>query len=249
MISRISNGQTYCYFHNMQGSTVALADSTGSIQNSYRYDPFGQKLSSSNEQVGNWFTYLGSSSVPTVGQYSITTYRLYDARLGRFTSIDPLPLQSGRLGLYLYSGQSPLAFVDPIGLSSLDTNNQYAQYLAVANAQAQHDVAIADANVASLDVAYDQSKEGISNALTSVLALATKDWTGLVTSSLDSINLDVQNSPLSATTKRIANDINNAAQVVGVVKTLWNLPKDLAELASLTRGAAILSPSTLLQTA
>ena len=117
MVSQISGAQTYTYLHNLQGSTVALVDSTGAIKNSYRYDPFGGKLPSSSEQVGNSFAFLGSFSVPTVGQYSLMTFRVYDPRLGRFAQLDP-----ARWSLlwtespYLYSRQSPLGLVDPSGL-------------------------------------------------------------------------------------------------------------------------------------
>jgi len=118
MIWQTSGGQTYLYLHNLQGSTVALVDSVGSVKNSYRYDPFGQKLPASTEQVNNSFSFLGSFSVPTIGQFSLTRYRLYDTRQARFTVPDPAASTSPSLTPYVYANQSPLALIDPSGLSA-----------------------------------------------------------------------------------------------------------------------------------
>jgi len=116
MISQIAAGQTYAYLHNLQSSTVALADASGSIRNSYGYDPFGQRLLGSSEQVANSFTFLGSYSAPTVERYSITPYRVYNSREGRFTGEDAaFPLQPA-LSQYIYVGQSPVKLIDPSGL-------------------------------------------------------------------------------------------------------------------------------------
>ena len=117
LISQISGGQTYTFFHNLQGSTVALVDSTGVLKNSYRYDSFGQKLTSSMEQVANSFTFLGSFSVLSTGQYSLMTYRVYDSKYARFTAVDPLRYQAFvGISPYLYGKQSPGSRVDPSGL-------------------------------------------------------------------------------------------------------------------------------------
>ena len=118
MISQILGGQTYAYFHNLQGSTVAVLDSSGSVKNSYRYDPFGQKLSSSAEQVSNSFTFMGKFAVPTFGAFSATSFRLYDSRSGRFTAVDPLYPADVVRSPYLYGLQSPISQADPSGLIS-----------------------------------------------------------------------------------------------------------------------------------
>jgi RHS repeat-associated protein len=132
MISQLSGGQAYLYLHNLQGSTIALLDSSGSIKNSYRYDPFGQKLPSSTEQMVNSFAFLGSFSVPSTIQYSLMTYRVYDARQGRFYGVDPARYASDlSLSPFAYARQSPLRFMDPSGLCSVSglfdyTSNCYS---------------------------------------------------------------------------------------------------------------------------
>jgi len=84
------------YFHNLQGSTVALEDSAGAVRNSYRYDPFGQKLPSSIEQISNSFAFLGGFSVPSVGQFSLMAFRVYDSQAGRFC--ESIPCDGGKPG-------------------------------------------------------------------------------------------------------------------------------------------------------
>lgn len=123
MLSQIAGNRTHAYFHNLQGSTVALVDSTGSINGSYHYDPFGQELQASGDQASNPFAFLGSFGVFTIGQYSLTTFRLYDSRTGRFTSPDPIAfLIDAQSSPFIYSRQSPLGSVDPSGLDSEDVN-------------------------------------------------------------------------------------------------------------------------------
>jgi RHS repeat-associated protein len=119
MVSQVSGGQSYAFFHNLQGSTVALADSTGAVKNSYRYDPFGRELASSAEQVGNLFDFLGGFSVPSIGRYSITANRVYDSVVARFTGVDRAYYDRGRVSSrFIYAGQSPISLVDPSGLMS-----------------------------------------------------------------------------------------------------------------------------------
>ena len=123
MISQVTSGQTYTYSHNLQGSTVALVDSTGTLKNTYRYDPFGQQLPGSVEPVPNAFVFLGRFSVPSIGPYSVTGHRIYDSAQGRFTSPDPAATQSPGFGPYIYGNQSPLTFIDPAGLTASSANS------------------------------------------------------------------------------------------------------------------------------
>jgi RHS repeat-associated protein len=119
LLSQVSGGQTYIYFHNLQGSTAALLDLAGTQKNGYRYDPFGQKLPSSTEQVANPFGFLGGASVLTVGQYSLTLYRVYDSRAGRFTSADPVRYKTNvALSAFVYANQSPFRLTDSTGLTA-----------------------------------------------------------------------------------------------------------------------------------
>jgi RHS repeat-associated protein len=116
MVSQSSGGQTSFYFHNLQGSTVVITDASGAQQASYRYDPFGHTIQSVGSTSS--FTFMGRYAVPTVANYSLTSFRVYDAISGRFTSEDPAFYSTDvSISPFVYAAQSPLKFVDPSGLS------------------------------------------------------------------------------------------------------------------------------------
>jgi len=111
-ICRLAPGSLSCYLADALTSTVALADSTGSIATAYSYEPFG--AAATTGAVGpNAFQFTGRENDGTGLYYYRSRY--YHAGLARFLSQDPLRII--RLGnLYPYASNSPLTFVDPTGL-------------------------------------------------------------------------------------------------------------------------------------
>lgn len=84
---RTTGGSRHHYLFDGLGSVVAFVKRDGSIQNSYRYEPFGGFLSAS-EPVFNRFTfpsgYARQSGRVHFGE------RYLDTKTGRFTQQDPL---------------------------------------------------------------------------------------------------------------------------------------------------------------
>jgi RHS repeat-associated protein len=84
--------------------------------NSYKYDPFGGKVSATGTVVNPW-RYVGQYLDTETGMYHLGA-RYYDPTIGRFTQQDP---QSGQLmspltfNRYLYSGDNPCNGKDPSG--------------------------------------------------------------------------------------------------------------------------------------
>ncbi|HYL82634.1 MAG TPA: RHS repeat-associated core domain-containing protein [Candidatus Angelobacter sp.] len=97
------------------GSTLALTDSTGTVQNSYTFEPFG------NSQVTgtttNSFAFTGRELDPT-GLY-LYRARYYHPQLQRFISEDPIGFRGG-INRYAYVLNSPPNFFDPLGLEKKD---------------------------------------------------------------------------------------------------------------------------------
>ena len=99
------------------GSIIAVANSAGAITGTLEYDPFGRT------------SYLGTAAVTpfrfTGREDDTTGLYYYRARycspsLTRFISEDPLGLDAGLTPhLYAYVGNSPLSFIDPLGLIRL----------------------------------------------------------------------------------------------------------------------------------
>ncbi len=85
LISERTPSGTYYYLFDGLGSTIALTDSTGAVQNSYQYDPYGTVMSSSGSVAnpyrfgGAYGAYTDSTGLLKIGQ------RYYDPSLGRWT--------------------------------------------------------------------------------------------------------------------------------------------------------------------
>ena len=173
----ISDGGTYTYFHSMQGSTVSVLDAGGNVRNTYRYDPFGQKLSSSNEQVTNLFGFLGRFAVLSTGKYRLTTFRVYDSASGRFTGVDPAAGVGGTLlSPYVYADQNPTRLIDPTGLWA-ETLSDASQYLSTSASFA--------ADYAGYMKALNSLASGVRLTSAEVSALKVLDWLPLVSIGLD----------------------------------------------------------------
>lgn len=102
---------TYYYLHDGLGSTMALVDSTGTVQNRYAYDPWGNAIASGTTgSVPNDFQYAGAMLDSSTGLYKMGE-RYYDPSVGRFSQEDPAG------GGYSYTGDNPINYIDGCGLS------------------------------------------------------------------------------------------------------------------------------------
>ena len=112
-----AGGDADYYQFDGLGNTAALTGALGSIEASYSYLPFGEKLTSTGSN-SNPFTYVGEAGVVDVqdGLYDMRN-RIYDPRLGRFTQVDPISLIGGDINLYRYVANSPVLLTDPSGLA------------------------------------------------------------------------------------------------------------------------------------
>jgi RHS repeat-associated protein len=109
------------------GSTLALADSTGTVQTSYTSEPFGN-TSTTGASTTNSFAFTGRELDPT-GLYFYRA-RYYNPSLERFISEDPLGESAGP-NEYRYAGDSPSNFVDPTGMKLFATGDTGSVQLAV----------------------------------------------------------------------------------------------------------------------
>src|SRR5258708_14688489 len=85
------------------GSTLALADSSGTPQTQYTFEPFGS-TSVTGTATTNGFAYTGRE-LDMTGLYFLRG-RYYNPQFGRFISEDPIGLLGGTHH-YLYLGNSP----------------------------------------------------------------------------------------------------------------------------------------------
>jgi len=97
------------------GSTLALTDSSGTVQTSYTFEPFGNTTASGSAST-NSFAYTGREL--DAGNLYFYRARYYNPQLQRFISEDPIRLAGGDINLYAYAGSSPTNLFDALGLQS-----------------------------------------------------------------------------------------------------------------------------------
>jgi RHS repeat-associated protein len=107
---------TLTYIHTDRlGSSVILTDDKANIVAKTNYKAYGGPTQ--NEQKPEAPGYTGHYEDPLTG-LTYMQARYYDADLGVFLSIDPMPTTPGNLfnfGRYGYANANPLSFVDPDG--------------------------------------------------------------------------------------------------------------------------------------
>jgi RHS repeat-associated protein len=105
------------YVVNDHRSTPAiLLDQAGQVAWAGTYRPFGE-VTLSASAVANDLRFPGQVYDAETGLYD-NRLRTYDPRTGRFLQSDPIGL-SGGMATYAYASQSPVLFVDPVGLWKL----------------------------------------------------------------------------------------------------------------------------------
>ena len=100
------------YVTDALGSSVALADGSGTIQTEYTYEPFGT-TTTSGASTSNSFAFTGREADGTGLYYYRARY--YHPMTQRFIAEDPLRLVAG-VNVFAYSDNSPMMFSDPLGL-------------------------------------------------------------------------------------------------------------------------------------
>ncbi len=101
------------YLFDGLGSVVAVTSSSGSVTNSYTYDPFGvtTETKATLTNVFNPWRYTGQYQDTSTGLYKMGA-RYYQPELGRWTQQDPSGLDANA---YAYVGGNPVNLIDPAG--------------------------------------------------------------------------------------------------------------------------------------
>jgi RHS repeat-associated protein len=116
------------YYQDKLGSTTHIADGSGHLLESYRYDLYGTpscfnalntQLSTSNYGVNDLFA--GERWIGQLGLYDLRN-RFMSPELGRFLQTDPVGFQGDASNLYRYCHNDPEDFSDATGLVASDTS-------------------------------------------------------------------------------------------------------------------------------
>lgn len=122
IIERISGAGTHFYYQDGLGSTSHLADAAGALQESYKYNTFGQvtvyapagtvRKGGSQYDVRHLFT--GQLWMPQSGLYDYRN-RIFSPSLTRFLQPDPIGFAGDSSNLYRYCGNNAMNATDPLG--------------------------------------------------------------------------------------------------------------------------------------
>jgi RHS repeat-associated protein len=104
----------YYYHFDALGSAIALTGSNGQKVETYAYSPYGKVSQPSS--LGNPYLYTGREYDGETGLYYYRA-RYYHLEIGRFSQVDPIRYAGG-LHLYSYVNNSPVNFIDPMGMEA-----------------------------------------------------------------------------------------------------------------------------------
>ncbi len=119
IISQERNGAISYYLTDGHGSVRQLADSTGTITDTYVYDAWGNLISSTGD-TENSYLYCGEQLDSTTGLYYLRA-RYMNPATGTFISMDTYQgtiFDPTSLHKYLYANANPVTYCDPSGYSS-----------------------------------------------------------------------------------------------------------------------------------
>lgn len=172
-ISSASAGETTTYFHNdILGSPVVATDTNGLVAWKEHYRPYGDRIVDQPESTNNALWYTGKPHDEGTG----LTYmgaRYYDPAAGRFTGLDPAPVDLRNIhsfNRYGYGSNSPYVYIDPDGREVVyayrngATNSDRAEtmsYLA-RSATARAEISRVEQSSETYTITFDRAAERMS---------------------------------------------------------------------------------------
>ena len=129
------------YLADGLGSTMALTDDSGTVENTYVYDPFDAIVGATGSQ-DNAFTFTGEQTDASTGLEYLRA-RYYHPQTGRFVSRDPLAaIPFWPEHAYAYAGSNPATYIDPVGLCTFGIGwlcSEFERILQSVGKQTVHD--------------------------------------------------------------------------------------------------------------
>jgi RHS repeat-associated protein len=123
-----SGGTVTWYLTDHLGSTRATINNSGTVQDSLKYDAYGN-MTQSAPTAQPLYTFDGYLADKTTG-YDIAGPRFYSPTTGKWMSQDPLGFDAGDSNLYRYVNNAPTNATDPSGLQPLPPPNFPGQPMA-----------------------------------------------------------------------------------------------------------------------
>jgi RHS repeat-associated protein len=113
IFTRTTSAGTFGFLGDALGSTVALTSSSGAIVTNYTYGPYGA-TTTSGAANSNPYQFTARENDST-GLYYLRA-RYVNPTWGRFIAEDPIGFGGDDYNLYRYVENSPITYLDPLGL-------------------------------------------------------------------------------------------------------------------------------------
>lgn len=112
-----STGAHRYYLKDNLGSTRAVVDNSGNIQETYDYYPFGLLMPDRNGGTSSTMEKFTGKELDSEASLNLYYFgaRYYDPAIGQWTSVDPLMKKYPEWSPYNYTLDNPLILVDPYG--------------------------------------------------------------------------------------------------------------------------------------
>ena len=111
----LSDSKYHYYLKDHQGNHRMVSNSSGNVEETSHYYPFGGVFASSGNVQPYKFNGKEYDGKKGLNWYDYGV-RMYDAALGRFTTVDPSAENYFNTSLYAYCGNNPINRIDPNGL-------------------------------------------------------------------------------------------------------------------------------------
>ena len=113
----------YYYMKDHQGNNRAVVNSSGIVQETNHYYPFGGLFSTSTNVQPYKYNGKELDTKKGLNWYDYGA-RHYDAALGRWHVVDPSSEHYLSLGSYVYCANNPILYVDPTGMDYWSTSDK-----------------------------------------------------------------------------------------------------------------------------
>ena len=121
--SGTGNWSTHNFYHaDGNGNITYLVNSSQTLAARYRYDPYGNTISSSGTLASGNVYRFSSKEVHTLTGLYYYGYRFYEPNLQRWLNQDPIA-ERYDANLYRFVYNSPLDYIDPDGLWGIQFGN------------------------------------------------------------------------------------------------------------------------------
>ena len=162
----LADSKYHYYLKDHQGNNRVVISSTGTVEETNHYYPFGGVFAATNNVQPYKYNGKEFDNKNGLNWYDYGA-RHYDAALGRFVSIDPMAEKYCTFTPYSYCVNNPIMYIDPDGRLANPIYDQEGNFLGTDNRGLQGDAIIMDSKFFQQGMEHELA-EGLDLGLSSL---------------------------------------------------------------------------------